>query len=280
MADEFKDDEYHFSDQGESEAFDEAAASSPSAISTTTVNHLKKAILGLIGIFIVVLLGYQVLSPKLKGKNKNEENAKADASSVKVVQQQPRSVIQKQSVKPKVVERPKPQASTFSTYTPPVTTSNNAGQSNAISTTAQAKIDSLARVNRRAKIKIGKLTEKLEALEDKNKDASEKLLTLNRNIQLLTEQMMTQQNELKQLKEENAKQKKLAMMKRDKEAPKFYVQAIIPGRAWLMTPQGETVTVAKGVPLKGYGKVVEIKAKEGEVITSSGKTISFSPEDI
>lgn len=55
--------------------------------------------------------------------------------------------------------------------------------------------------------------------------------------------------------------------------PTLVVHAIIPGRAWLKTREGTTITVTEGDTLDRYGKVLVIDAANGVVITSSGVTL-------
>jgi hypothetical protein len=57
----------------------------------------------------------------------------------------------------------------------------------------------------------------------------------------------------------------------------YTVQAIIPGRAWLKSESGETVTVAEGDTLKGYGRIVKIDPYDGVVdLEMGGKVITLS----
>ena len=56
----------------------------------------------------------------------------------------------------------------------------------------------------------------------------------------------------------------------------FYIQAIVPGRAWLSSNKGGYVTVSLGSKLPEYGSVRRIDAEAGLVMTSSGKMIHFS----
>ena len=53
----------------------------------------------------------------------------------------------------------------------------------------------------------------------------------------------------------------------------YTVQAIIPGRAWLKSENGDTVTVAEGDTLKGLGRVVKINPYDGVVDISVGNRI-------
>jgi intracellular multiplication protein IcmG len=57
----------------------------------------------------------------------------------------------------------------------------------------------------------------------------------------------------------------------------YNVQAIIPGRAWLKSDNGETVTVTEGDMIKGVGRVTKIDPYDGLVeINSGGKAVSLS----
>lgn len=56
---------------------------------------------------------------------------------------------------------------------------------------------------------------------------------------------------------------------------KYYIQAIIPGRAWLVRPDGSTITIAVGDRLAGYGSITSINPTRGLVITSSGIIIRY-----
>ncbi len=62
-------------------------------------------------------------------------------------------------------------------------------------------------------------------------------------------------------------------------APKiaFNVQAIIPGRAWLKSDNGDTMTVAEGDVIKGVGRVSKIDPYDGIVeINTGNKTVTLS----
>lgn len=57
----------------------------------------------------------------------------------------------------------------------------------------------------------------------------------------------------------------------------YTVQAIIPGRAWLKSESGDTVTVAEGDLLKNYGRVMKIDPYDGVVeIDTGNRMISLS----
>lgn len=57
----------------------------------------------------------------------------------------------------------------------------------------------------------------------------------------------------------------------------YTVQAIIPGRAWLKSDSGDTVTVAEGDVLKDYGRITKIDPYDGVVAIDTGnKVITLS----
>jgi hypothetical protein len=57
----------------------------------------------------------------------------------------------------------------------------------------------------------------------------------------------------------------------------YSVQAIIPGRAWLKSEAGDTVTVAEGDVVKDLGRVTKIDPYDGVVqIDSNGRMVSLS----
>ncbi len=53
----------------------------------------------------------------------------------------------------------------------------------------------------------------------------------------------------------------------------YSVQAIIPGRAWLKSESGDTVTVAEGDYLKKYGRVTKIDPYDGVVSIDTGNKV-------
>lgn len=62
-------------------------------------------------------------------------------------------------------------------------------------------------------------------------------------------------------------------------AIKYYIQAVIPGRAWLIATNGNTLTVREGSTVPGYGVIKLIDPNQGCILTSSGRMIKFSQQD-
>ncbi len=59
-----------------------------------------------------------------------------------------------------------------------------------------------------------------------------------------------------------------------KSAIVYNVQAVVPGRAWLMSEAGKSLTVAVGDSLPGLGVVVDIDSLNGVVLTSAGTLLT------
>lgn len=60
---------------------------------------------------------------------------------------------------------------------------------------------------------------------------------------------------------------------------KYFVKAVIPGRAWLIAENGSTLTVRTGSVIPGYGVVTMVDVSQGRVLTNSGKVITFGQND-
>ena len=114
---------------------------------------------------------------------------------------------------------------------------------------------------------------------------------INTNINKLNYTLEKMSKELSQQKAELAVVKRLALNLQqqqevvvDDEMPVarreiYYVQAIIPGRAWIRSDQGNTMTISKGSRIPGYGAVVLIDHLQGEIQTSSNRLITYSPNE-
>lgn len=60
----------------------------------------------------------------------------------------------------------------------------------------------------------------------------------------------------------------------------YFIQAVIPGRAWLKSEKRSTITVSIGTRLPGYGVITRIDPQRGRVMTSSGRIIRYGPGDL
>ena len=106
-----------------------------------------------------------------------------------------------------------------------------------------------------------------------------KMTELNGVIASLSAKVDSQATVIQQLTVPKAQHKVHSVTHYRDQRPKFYLQAVIPGRAWLIATNGATLTVREGTPVAGYGIVKLIDPNQGRVTTSSGQVIQFSQED-
>lgn len=135
--------------------------------------------------------------------------------------------------------------------------------------------------------KMANIEKDLELTANKIVNVDKSLTNLKQDINQLTrivKSLTEQVNDLQSLKSQRqaarAEQARQAGSRSSRSSePKNYVSdnmtihAIIPGRAWLRTQGGKTISITEGDMLGEYGKVLKIDAPTGSVITSSGVTI-------
>lgn len=143
---------------------------------------------------------------------------------------------------------------------PPVSTNNLNNQ-------IESKIDELANSNQ-------------QILSELQNNYLKKISSLSQENKVLQSQMQTLSNRLVSLE---AKLNKSTVANREAkisastEKLNYEIQAIIPGRAWLRSANGETITVTEGDMVRGLGKVKKIDPYEGVVeIVTPDKTITLS----
>lgn len=147
----------------------------------------------------------------------------------------------------------------------------------------------------------GKISQKLSALEMSQQSMRDDFTTINSQLSGMNSninEIMTkmaevtrvvsnlsaiaeaQSHEIGRMAKASAKRMQ-AQQPRLAVAPpvKYYIQAVIPGRAWLIATNGNSITVRAGSVVSGYGVVKLIDAVQGRVMTSSGQTIRFSQSD-
>jgi len=115
---------------------------------------------------------------------------------------------------------------------------------------------------------------RFSSLDDKISDLQASIGGLQNVIQGLATQVQEAQQEQKAyLKSQSQKRTKKNRMIR--EHKRYFVQAVIPGRAWLHGADGSSLTVVKGQLVPGYGAVTSIDPYSGVVTTSSGFKIRY-----
>lgn len=124
----------------------------------------------------------------------------------------------------------------------------------------------------------------MTAVSSSISDIATKMAELNNTLSAMSEKVDAQSQEITRLVALNAKKQRPIVTRKvntgSQEVASIYsLQAVIPGRAWLMSSNGATMTVREGTSIAGYGVVKLIDPQQGRVITSSGRTIRFSQVD-
>lgn len=130
-----------------------------------------------------------------------------------------------------------------------------------------------------------KLNENLSQQQDKNEnqfsDLSQQLSEMSNNMGQLKVMATILSNRLykmEQVKKDEAKQKAAALAQQQKNiraSKKYYVEAVIPGRAWLRGIDGSAITVSVGDTISGYGRINSIDSYSGVVVTSLGGSLKY-----
>lgn len=114
--------------------------------------------------------------------------------------------------------------------------------------------------------------QKMSEYEMQNRLLQEKVLILNKRLA----NMEATLNKMAQIVREGGIRttRTVVAAPRPPEPKMIYtIQAIIPGRAWLKSETGDTVTVAEGDLLKDYGRIVKIDPYDGIVQIDNGNRI-------
>jgi intracellular multiplication protein IcmG len=164
----------------------------------------------------------------------------------------------------------------------PITTNNNLLNASDNNTTAgvaslkknQTQIESeLSNIQ----TQVSTVTQNMSDLSAKMADVQQTMLVLSERLEQQSQQMVRVQTMSRSRRVTSSKPSPRSKQAAPK--PVYFIQAIIPGRAWLMSSDGSSLTVSRGSPVPGYGAVRLVNAKVGRVFTSSGRVIKFSQAD-
>lgn len=132
------------------------------------------------------------------------------------------------------------------------------------------KVSTLQEQHKTQQSSVDQLNEELSAIKDALQSHDKWLSDMDASIKNLSKAVAAQQKQLQamQVKETPVVQR-----------PVYYLQAAIPGRAWIASDEGVTRTVSVGDEIAGYGSVQSIEPHLGRVIMSTGDVIQTNPDD-
>ncbi|HVT62612.1 MAG TPA: hypothetical protein VHD33_03905 [Legionellaceae bacterium] len=152
---------------------------------------------------------------------------------------------------------------------------------------SQEKLNELEKNANHLQMQISTLSNQMSGMNSNVTSMMNHLKMMNDQISQLSASLQNQIQVTTELAEKIKQQH--TMINKPKISPRpmsinnpvvnYSLQAVIPGRAWLIGTNGETLTVREGSKIINYGTVRYIDAKRGRVLTSSGQVIKFSQED-
>lgn len=211
-----------------------------------------------IAVFVLCVILYKVFSGYYS--NKTSTNKNEITSITPVVQNKPVNTAQlTEPVKPIV---------------------QNQAAEVALTSELKSKVSTLESNESNVQAQINTMSQQIETANNNISSLNAQVTKLNQMVTDLSNSIGRQSEEISRLIELT----KPKIIKRrihvSAEPPNvYYINAVIPGRAWLIGTNGSTLTIREGVKIPGYGFVKLIDSVEGRILTSSGKVIKFSQSD-
>lgn len=143
------------------------------------------------------------------------------------------------------------------------------------------KLNAIGNNNQSTQEKMMVLNNQVESLSNDITRLNQQMATLNQSLQRTQTMMQSQSQEIARLlaKVNQPKLVKRPTVRKPVVRVSYAIQAVIPGRAWLIGSNGSTITVRDGSVVPGYGRIKMIDSVQGKIYTSSGRMIEFSPQD-
>jgi intracellular multiplication protein IcmG len=185
-----------------------------------------------------------------------------------------RSVEQKRAAAQEVVNTQQDMISMQAPVAPPpaITTqlspSLNSEQIEQINAAVQQKLSEIAQ-------DVSKDTAQVAVLEDSISKSQQDIYDIGKNVNQLTIAMQQVLVEMQKLKAPP----KVKPKKKLSKPVVYHIRAIVPGRVWIESAKGKSVTLRVGDRLDGYGTVEVISPRQGMVVMSNGSYIQYGVND-
>lgn len=222
---------------------------------------VKRNALIVVVIVIVAMVMYKLVGNYMSGRN--QQLVKPTMPPVTQLTPKTVPIDIPTTVKPQVVEQP--ESANF--------------ENKVIETELKQKISALELSQDNMKTQVNTLGNQIGVINTNVENLNAQISKLNQVIVNLSNQVTKQSYEMSRLIVKNKPKSVSHVMKRHAQPIVYYIQAVIPGRAWLIGSNGSTLTVREGSRITGYGVVKLIDSLQGRVLTSSGRAIKFSQED-
>jgi intracellular multiplication protein IcmG len=222
----------------------------------------RKRVLLVVGIVLTIFIVYKLLGLVFAPGPKS--------TSISNIPQAPSRQAARMPASPPPVQRTQPAAS-----------SSSAARESVVELEAvKRRLQTMEQNGLRTREEIGQIANALSAVTKTLEQVDDKMSQLRVSLANLSDQFEQQKYQLSELKQQQQQvASKTSDVVHKPSKPVYYIQAIIPGRAWLKNTNGTTLTVSEGQTVPGNGEVRIIDPIQGRVVLSSGQIIEYSPTE-
>ncbi|VEG90786.1 type IVB secretion system protein IcmG/DotF [Legionella spiritensis] len=256
-------DEYQFSDldvMGSDMMDDEDTAPMQSEVVErhSPQKNIRRNALIVVVLVILAMVVYKFMGAFFSSKTDQVATKKTTPSAIQPIPQETQS----RPVQPVVTQQ----------TTPSVTSSSSNQEVN-------QKLAALEISQQNMRSEVTTVNNQLSGLSSNLNSLADKIAALSQTVNTLADKVEQQSRELAVISARTRPKLVRPKVRATRSLPVYYIQAVIPGRAWLIATNGSTLTVREGTKVAGYGVVKLIDAIQGRVVMSSGKVIRFSQQD-
>lgn len=252
------DDEFHFSEAEETSTDPYALTDDATEPKASKLN--RRNILIAIGIIVVALSLYKLIGVFFGASDSKKSSSIATATTpvkaVKTANTSSQATLQKIELQS---QAPTVQIQTRSEHTKKM----------------QNQLSQMQKVDAAHTQQMQQVSSQISSLAASVDSLKQSVQSMNQSLQSISSQVQTQQASIAAMKVKSKPRVSRYVSRPVYRAPRWYVQAIIPGRAWLEQTNGNTITVNVGDVLKGYGKIKSISVVNGTVKLSSGAILTY-----
>ncbi|CAM4504889.1 MAG: hypothetical protein LEGION0403_FIIPPAGN_01919 [Legionella sp.] len=267
--DEYKFDEYESYDNESTDNAGSSSSPQPPGKSPKGPNKdVRRNALIAVGVVIAAMVGYKVVGGIFSGKSTTEKGAALPPAPVAAIA--PQQQIQPM---PQLQPQPTQQLAPQPVQQPTLPVAQDAA--------LKQQVESIVTNQQNVQSQVSSMNEQVGNVNNNVNNLSAQITQLNQTITDLTNQLNKQSEVIAVLMERTKPKvvRRVLPPQRYGHANIYYINAVIPGRAWLIGTNGSTLTVREGTKIAGYGVVKLIDSMDGRVLTSSGRTIRFSQDD-
>lgn len=210
----------------------------------------KKAIIAIIIIAVVLFFGYKIIH----------------------------SIGGKKELKP--ISVPSVTKTTAAITPAPIATSASATKAAEPVAKTDGTIGKIKQLQQQSSTAIDALKQQQQSNQAALQKLHQKLSNINERIESIQNLTQSTSSKIQQITNMQQQARRIALARRSRiraanaralrRKKSYFVQAVIPGRAWLRGADGSAITISKGDNIPGYGKVISIDPYSGTVVMSSG----------